>query len=388
MTNNNTSAVSSWLGYKTQEYRLVQRLLEANNAGYVGFEILDDLEDHNGEKTTLEQDKVSTTDRNIVSDHSKDLWKTLSNWIDLIKSGKIIADDTIFLLYTNKKHTSKILDLLLQPKNNQEATKSFYEILSIVNKPSSSIEHYVKNFANSKQEVCALITNFEYIYGSGSVPHDLRASYCLKRLGAIEEHLEEILHEILGWTGDILTLAAEKKQPTIIQVKAFGDRLGAIESKYRQKTILNYFCTRTHQSDDVQKDLISEPTYIKQLKLINVENIELEEAAIAKLEASDAVIEWTLNGDIQDSSYKKYQSSLSRNWKIQKQRIQIDCKGHPQPEIGERLYFECLNSINRFELEYKKVEDFFAHGTLHSMADDLSIGWHPNFDAELGVSND
>ncbi|HFF2971109.1 TPA: ABC-three component system protein, partial [Vibrio cholerae] len=30
------------------------------------------------------------------------------------------------------------------------------------------------------------------------------------------------------------------------------------------------------------------------------------------------------------------------------------------------------------------VGDFFAHGTLHSMADKLTIGWHPEFDKKLG----
>lgn len=89
MKDNSTSAVSSWLGYKIQEYRLTQRLLEANNSSCIGFEILDDLEEHTGSTSTFEQDKISTTGRNIVSNHSKDLWKTLSNWMDLIDSGEI-----------------------------------------------------------------------------------------------------------------------------------------------------------------------------------------------------------------------------------------------------------------------------------------------------------
>ncbi|WP_207627250.1 hypothetical protein [Photorhabdus tasmaniensis] len=89
MPTTNTSAIASWLGYKSQEYRLVQRLLEADNNSYLGFEILDDVEEHSGDLLTLEQDKVSVTNRNIVANQSKDLWKTLSNWVDLIREGRI-----------------------------------------------------------------------------------------------------------------------------------------------------------------------------------------------------------------------------------------------------------------------------------------------------------
>lgn len=221
MKDNSTSAVSSWLGYKIQEYRLTQRLLEANNSSCIGFEILDDLEEHTGSTSTFEQDKISTTGRNIVSNHSKDLWKTLSNWMDLIDSGEIDVDNTIFLLFTNKRCHSEVLQLLSTSQATEEASKAFDEILKIVSHPSPSIANYLNNFSKSKTDACRLISKFTYIYGSGSAPHDLRESYKLHRLGALEEHLDEIMYEILGWVSDVLTLAAEKRQPTISQSQGF-----------------------------------------------------------------------------------------------------------------------------------------------------------------------
>ncbi|WP_154180719.1 ABC-three component system protein [Vibrio furnissii] len=384
MKNNSTSAVSSWLGYKIQEYRLTQRLLEANNSSCIGFEILDDLEEHTGSTSTFEQDKISTTGRNIVSNHSKDLWKTLSNWMDIIDSGEIDVDNTIFLLFTNKRCHSEVLQLLSTSQTTEEASKAFDEILKIVSHPSPSIANYINKFSKSKTDACRLISKFTYIYGSGSAPHDLRESYKLHRLGALEEHLDEIMYEILGWVSDVLTLAAEKRQPTIVRAKDFGARLGEIESKYRQKTILNYFCNRSSESEDVQNAIKDAPNYIKQLNLINVDDSELEEAAIANLETKDAVVEWTLNGDVQDYSYRYYQRELRRCWGIQKQKIHLDFDGRPETEVGQRLYIECLNNVTRYYLENKKVGDFFAHGTLHSMADKLTIGWHPEFDKKLG----
>lgn len=388
MSTTKTSAIVPWLGYKSQEYRLVQRLLKADNSSYLGFELLDDVDEYNEHSTVLEQDKISVTRRNIVSNNSVDLWKTLSNWIDLIKENQVDPLNTKYLLYTNKQHSSEILELLINATDESSALSAFNKIKDLVKEPSETIKSYVNNFFDSAQISSTLIENFDYIYGSGSAPNDLKIAYIEKRLGAIEDNVDEILFEILGWTGDFLTIAAENRKPTIISAKSFGERLGSIESKYRQKTILNYICNRNGDSEDVMDDLNSEPTYIEQLKLIETDELDIEEAVIAKLEASDAVLQWTIDGHVQESSYKQYQNSLRKKWHIQKQRILLDSNVQPQPLVGARIYYECLDSVDSIELEHKRIDDFFSHGTLQTMADELTIGWHPDYKTILRGCDD
>ncbi|RXE86273.1 hypothetical protein [Pseudoalteromonas sp. A757] len=60
---NNTSAVAPWLGYTAQEYKLVQRLLNAKKGNVLGFEILDDVQEQSDKRTVLEQDKISIARR-------------------------------------------------------------------------------------------------------------------------------------------------------------------------------------------------------------------------------------------------------------------------------------------------------------------------------------
>lgn len=112
-----------------------------------------------------------------------------------IDSGEIDVDNTIFLLFTNKRCHSEVLQLLSTSQATEEASKAFDEILKIVSHPSPSIANYLNNFSKSKTDACRLISKFTYIYGSGSAPHDLRESYKLHRLGALEEHLDEIMYE-------------------------------------------------------------------------------------------------------------------------------------------------------------------------------------------------
>lgn len=390
MPKQDTSAVAAWLGYKIQEYRLVERLIQADNNTIVGFELLDDVEEKSEGKLVLEQDKVTRTTRNIVSNSSKDLWKTLSNWIDLIKVGEVDPLTTTFLLYTNRQNAGDILKLLIEAKNEDDAKIACDSILSYVKKPSDSIKKYVENFASMDVRKYHLIVNFEYLYGSGSAPRDVEETYTQKRLGGITDPKEKeaVLNEILGWTSNQLTNAAEKKEPTLIRASSFGNRLGEIESKYRQQTLLQYLCSRNSSSSDVLSELTKEPSYIQQLKLVELDDIDVGDAAIAKLEAEDAICMWTIDGDIQESCYENYERSVERKWRNQKTKVFRSSKGLTDEDRGATLYAECLDSTESIKLSNKEVDPFFSQGTLQSLADKLTIGWHPHYQEKLEESND
>lgn len=384
---NNTSAIASWLGYTAQEYRLVQRLLKADKGNILGFEILDDLQEHSQDGLVLEQDKLSITSRNIVSNQSQDLWKTLSNWVDLIKNGNVDASITQFLLYTNNEHSSDVLKLLCEASDIDKAKIAYSQILDIVTTPSTNIKGYVDNFVNFDERKFLLISNFQYLHGSGSLTQDLISTY-LSINTSITEYSESILQEILGWTKDVLTVLAEKRSPTLLQASAFGKRLGEIESKYRQQTLLNFVCNRASSDADVQSEITVQPTYIKQLNIINVDSEDILDAVLAKLESKDAVSKWTVEGYIQEDSYSKYNNALKIKWNVQKKITYMQSKETNDQDRGRLLYYQCRQISSDIKLENKDVDDFFSHGSLQELSHTQDIGWHPNYKIVLKGGSD
>lgn len=379
---NKTTAIAPWLGYTAQEYRLVQRLLHASKSSVLGFEVLDDVQEISDEKIVLEQDKISVTSRNILSNQSKDLWKTLSNWCDLITAGVIDPMKTEFLIYTNKEHTSEALKLLIESNDLIKAREAFPKLEKLVNPPSESIKKYVNNFFSFDDRKYLLMANFNYLSGSSSIPRDLIKSY-LEINTSIGEYAERIIHEILGWTKDTLTLLAEKKLPTFIKSESFGQRLGEIESKYRQQSLLDFVCKRAADDNDVQSELTGHPIYLQQLQLVDLDDMDIQEAIIAKLESKDAVIKWTLEGRIQEASYTKYNETLKRKWKAQKSITFIEHSEKPDESQGKLLYNQCLYAFTETKLEKKTVDDFFSHGSLQNLANSKEIGWHPSYIEKL-----
>jgi len=137
----------------------------------------------------------------------------------------------------------------------------------------------------------------------------------------------------------------------------------------------------------VQSEISQQPTYLQQLQLVNADSDEIEEAVIAKLEAKDAVIQWTLEGRIQETSYEKYSNDLKRKWKLLKNMAFIEHIDKPEHIQGQFLYNQCLNNSTDIKLEKKPVEGFFSHGSFQNLANTKDVGWHPDYIEKLKDDN-
>jgi len=377
------SAIYPWLGYKVQEYRLVHHLLNSKRGMFVGLEVLDDVYTEKDAQTLLEQDKASFSNRNPLSNLSTDLWKTLHNWIQTVDSHNLELSNTLFVMYTNRYFTSDIFKLLISVENEVEAETNFQKIRKIIEKkdnliPVSIAKYYDKFVSYDSVKRNKLLINLSYEYGSETPYKDLKAEYEARNNSVIEQS-KNVLDSIVGWTSNTLIELATSKEATIISAEAFGRRLTSIERKYDTDTILNFFCERSIDDTEVKNELGSVPIYVQQLKIIDLDEEEIETAVINKLEAKDAVTEWTIQGGIQESSYKSYDDALKRAWKRVKNITSDNSSIINDKAKGRTVFNMCLEKGEVIKLANKQVEPFFSEGCYQMLADKPELGWHPNY---------
>ena len=96
------------VGFDYQFYYFMYLVLDLRHGDKIGFEVKDDVHiDMSNGITILYQAKhtISTkadgTPENLTT-LDIDLWKTLSNWVDMIKSKQSILENYSFCLVTNK----------------------------------------------------------------------------------------------------------------------------------------------------------------------------------------------------------------------------------------------------------------------------------------------
>lgn len=97
-TRRKTEVPGQALGYSLQFTRLTHMLLQAPEGSVCSLELLDDVAQEDGiGGVKLVQSKSALT-ANPVADRAKSLWKTLSNWVELIASPGFDVNKAIFEL--------------------------------------------------------------------------------------------------------------------------------------------------------------------------------------------------------------------------------------------------------------------------------------------------
>ena len=95
---------------------------------------------------------------------------------------------------------------------------------------------------------------------------------------------------------------------------------------------------------------------------------------------------WGERGLIYKDSFDELEENLISNWRNEKDRVEITQHELSDVKKGKLIYLANVQKNHR--LEEKDLPLFFSKGTLHSLADDLKLGWHPHFNRELKYNDE
>ena len=76
-------------------------------------------------------------------------------------------------------------------------------------------------------------------------------------------------------------------------------------------------------------------------------------------------------------------AALKRSWKNKRRTCGIEHGSKPGEIQGQALYSDCMDFT--IYLQAMQPPDHFIPGCFHRLADDLSIGWHPDYEQQLKV---
>lgn len=372
------------LGYSLQVTECVRRLLIAEQGCIISVEAFDDVGIARDEGLTAVQTKSGLVS-NPIADHSLQLWKTFSNWINALKSGEMPLNTSSFEIHVFSPKSGEIAKLFSAAKTSLDAKAALEKARTMLwgkaphypnkSKVSATIEPYVSNFLGIDEKLAvSVIQRFDLTFGSGSSRADLEAA--LKSKWAPEHAIGEILDKALGWVKTKVDAAHELEKTAAISVDEFNKEITSFISKLRFSALLYDFAK---EFTPATSQIVAEKLrmYVAQLQLIEEEEEEILHAINSVLRASSNRTIWGKRGLVQKDSFDELEESLKKFWKNTKKLQDLDHQ-NDQPIIrGQRLYLECLRY--RTNLEGKIVPDDFAPASFHELADILAVGWHPEF---------
>ncbi len=383
-------------GYLLQVKHMLYELISLDNR-VVSVEKLDDVAvEVDGIVVAAEQVKSVTSANNPISDRSPVFWKTLYNWCSYIEDGSLPPEAVLrFVIVANNyiqpggipesfanAHTdSDARNALKAAKtvilNSERAESSADVIISL----PESYRDYVKYLFDAGREaiVCGIIKAMEIEIHSRTYDDDL-----LDRFGnqiIPPEYADILLTYMLGWVTQKVESFTKDNKPAYIAAKEYRDVLNAQIRAHNVGAILQAI-SAAPTSLEIDGEIGRLDTYIRQLKLIQVDDTALFEAAADFLRTKVEKVEWARRGIVTAQSFTDYNDALCRTWNDRK-KLTILQHETDSIKCGQTLYYQCKSDSRTQRIQGVDTPSFFASGSLQDLANapefSPRIGWHPRY---------
>lgn len=352
----------------------------------VSIETLDDVSfDVGGEPVAVLQAKHSLNAAATLTDLSPELWKTLRVWMVGLASGEVPHGTARFLIAT--------ADV---PAGSACAALGIDDAGRDIGEASKRLKHAATTSTNND-----LKTAFEAYLGLDEterelmlsriyvVPAQPNAAAILEQLKADLYHVslhhqdlsvqmlegwwfKRVLNELVHPDGGI-TRAEIDAQISDIQESLKPDSLPIDDELDTLMIAL-----------DQLPEFASRPFY-KQVELVGGSQPRIRNAITSYLQAFRQRSAWTRHDLLFDADLKKYDDRLHAEWELQYAQV---CD-----ELGPNATEAAMAQAGRAILKW--VEDahlpirsgvsvpWVCRGSLHMLAEDRRLGWHPDFEARL-----
>ena len=350
----------------------------------VAWEVEDDVSIKSSNETLiLFQLKHSFGSNPALTNLDIDLWKSLSNWSDLIMAaesdGK--ADfllKTQFFLVSNKENRSKFLEKV---EDFQSGKIDFSALKFELNKISSNNDELHEKIEKFKNLPDNLMENFfrqlKLELNLGNLLDECRKE--LKSKMVRDENIEEVFLHILGRLKREHYEKLSQRKKFSISFEDYYSKYRAYYDAGRQKLyVRKYECDLVEFQDQIfMKQLIDigdvkKDDRDKQIKLTQ-----------HKYNALNNILTWTQNGDVTEDERNEFEENAVLDWENEYDyRYQDDIPENQYNKIGR----EILHAIRlkKLKLNGTTLETPLSNGTFYYLADEPKIGFRGDWKEKYG----
>lgn len=375
------------LGYSLQFTRLTHLLLEAPEGSFCSLELLDDVAQEDGAGAVKLIQSKSALTANPAADRAKSLWKTLSNWVELATSPGFEVDKTIFELYVSRPIDATIVKSFANARSQESARAAITQARTMLwgeppkfdlrKKVAAEISSYVETvFTTDQGLVERLICNFRLTLGSGSPQADLEA--LVRSHPVSPSKVNDITNHLCGMVKRQVDLLLEAGKPAVIARNDFHGWYTSYVQKIDRQTVL--LSRAPMPSEDVSRGYLPD-NFIQQLDIIGLPYEEMLGAASDYFMATFDRTDWAARGEVDETSFDDLDDVLKRAWKNKQRACGLNRAEKSDQHQGQALYSDCMQLTA--PVQAMSPPGHFIPGCFHMLADELIVGWHPNYEAHL-----
>lgn len=387
------SAADSALGYLYQvrvALLWALRRLKVGNDFIVSLETLDDVtfETTGGKPEELLQTKHHRNRETTLTDASADLWKSLRVWFEGYASKSIPTGTALHLLTTAKAPVGSIAARLRSEGRDVDAALKALETTAQSSKSEANAPAYAA-FLNAPGPTRKMLVETVVVFDAAPNVTDLDSDLRAEVFWAVDrKHHDLFLERLEGWW-----LRRSLKQLSSI---GLGDRILATEIEAQMSDLREQFKQDSLPIDD---DLLNfdldEAThaaradyrFVRQLELITAGKRRIAAAVRDYYRAFEQRSRWLRNDLLLVGDLTRYERRLLEEWELVFEAMKDDLGVNAAEDAKRKAALEVLQWGERVSLPIRPsvTEPFVTRGSLHMLADEVRLGWHPDFRDRLAA---
>lgn len=382
------NASASMLGYLYQvRVALLWALQQAKVGEFtVSLETLDDVTfEANGIPISVLQTKHSIVKKANLTDTSADLWKTLRVWLVGNASGEVPTETSLFLITTSsitEGTAAQALCAQAPVRNVQDACSRLRQAASTSSNDALK-DVFAAFLALSQLDQEKLINRVVVVPDEGNASEILAKIeqelhwMTLHHQKTALEHLEgwwfkRVVHELVN-DGCGISRTELEAQISNIQESLKPDSLPIDDAIEKLLVALD------------QLPEFSGRNFYRQVELVGAGKNRILNAINSYQQAFAQRSQWTRDELLFDTDISKYESTLRTEWSLKRDQIFDELGDSPADDAMEKAGREVLKWAEDVVLPIRPnvAAHWVCRGSLHMLADELKIGWHPNFEDRL-----
>lgn len=388
-------ATASYLGYMYQvKYALYASLIKIKEVldeeFFISIEDLDDVTFHREfEPVEILQTKHHLNSETNLTDRSSDVWKTIRIWCEGIKSKSIPINSSFFLITTSKVPVDTFIKYLKPDQNLRNITEvlnKFNEISSErSNKTNLSGYEAFNSLSNIEKE--KFLNN---VFIIDSAPHISNLNKLLTQEISLTVNIDNwvpFLRRLEGWwiTRVYEYLSSDEKRN--ISSFEIHKKISSLRDQFKKTNL-------PIDDEEIERKLKwltdgsghDDKLFVKQLKMIEVSNQRVFYAIKNYYRASYQRSMWLNDGVILPGELGKYEKKLIEEWDYVFQQKADEMGKNASEEEKQKtaraIYSWVETECSEF-IRPECTEPYVMRGTYQKLADDLKVGWHPEFEKRL-----
>ncbi len=381
-----STAPGPMAGYLFQPVRALYWLAKGDGGTTVGIETEDDV-------TVLKEDggKIREQDKSSIQagvwpygDKSHALWNTLCIWVRAIKAREVDVEKTEFFLVTNKKiPEGSLVEEMSEANDSDKITKCLERLKTVRRsiKKKSQVWGKVEEVLNS--ETILLRKLIEHISCDRCVSSigekEKQEIISALRLTDREKH-DDIINSLLGWISRTVLSLWNNGKPGWIRRDSFDNQLEAIRNVHRRRRVRASPARKLEVSKRERRTQEGE-IFVKQVEIIRVDDDVAYDAVTDFVRFGKEKLRVAQEGNVTEEDWEGFDENLMDQWK-NVSGIEKTKEYRTQEIMGQAIYHQTMaRKVSHVgELE---TESYLVRGGYHNLANDLLVGWHPNYKEKL-----